>query len=738
MENLVRKDRILKYIFMIPIAVLFCMVAALFIHGFFSYTDADYVDRFAGVFEKIFLMAGMVAFFAFLFYTLGVILSRLSDKTIRRIEVLVCMAGVLLQFFFLFYIKSYYKWDTGYVISAAASLVEQGVLSPESYHYVSVYPNQNTFVCITAVLIKIANFFHITVEDRPLFFNVVNTILMDIAIGCVIPIFLKVIKRKLSDWEIARWLIILLLNPFWYLGTSFYYTLTLSLPFTMGFLYCFLCILEGKGKWSIAVLAGCLLGIGYDIRPTAIIFITAAVITFLYRLLLKKEIMWKKCCTQMGILLITALLTGGILAYGEVKFIGIDTTDSAYPTVHWLMMSATSPGCHNVEDEGFTDSFATHEEKVEAVTKRLKEKLQNMGVTGYCRLAATKVNRTFGDGSNGYTHFLTDGYGTGAVFDWLFGSHKDLCILYHQGYYLFLMAGILCGVWKILKNTKKRVDDFGLYCLALTLFGAFLFYVLWESSPQYSIPFMGLMSALAFSGYSEPQILQDSAGKRMVEIAMAVFLIAIPLYGLLRYPLYVRTEQHFSKTAVNQLMETAKMIVDEETPLYQPIDLNIPCNQLALQWRNYLENNNSVYQVDVLENEKPLRTEYIYAAETAYRGIGIYLFDTIIPDDEKEYAIQIQKIDGDKDKSLCFVTYDMYGYNPYPEGKIQALASKGRNAALLFQLSLEYDGYYISTYKYIALFAMAELLLAGEFFIVLNSGKEGFFKKRKKHPVQCL
>ena len=84
------------------------------------------------------------------------------------------------------------------------------------------------------------------------------------------------------------------------------------------------------------------------------------------------------------------------------------------------------------------------------------------------------------------------------------------------------------------------------------------------------------------------------------------------------------------------------------------------------------------------------------------------------------------------------MTYDMYGYNPYPEGKIQALASKGRNAALLFQLSLEYDGYYISTYKYIALVAMAELLLAGEFFIVLNSGKEGFFKKRKKHPVQCL
>ena len=164
MEKLVKKDRIIKYIFMIPILMVLCIAGALFVHGSFGYTDAEYVKRFAGVFEKIFLTAGMFSFFIFLYFALGKILPRLSDKTVRIMEVLFCMTAFLLQVYFLFFIKSYYKWDSGYVISAAASLAEQGALSPESFHYVSVYPNQNTFICMTAVLIKIADFYDVTLD----------------------------------------------------------------------------------------------------------------------------------------------------------------------------------------------------------------------------------------------------------------------------------------------------------------------------------------------------------------------------------------------------------------------------------------------------------------------------------------------------------------------------------------------------------------------------------------------
>ena len=180
------------------------------------------------------------------------------------------------------------------------------------------------------------------------------------------------------------------------------------------------------------------------------------------------------------------------------------------------------------------------------------------------------------------------------------------------------------------------------------------------------------------------------------------------------------------------------MEVNDETPLYQPIDLNTPCNQMVFQWRNYQENNNAVYRVDFLENRKAIQTEYIDASESDYQGFGIFSFDTIIPDDEMEYAIQIQKISGDKDCNLHFLVYDMYGYNPYPGGSIQSVSKKDRDAALMFELSLEYEGKYISQKKYIWMFVAAELFLAGELFCVLNSEKDFFKKKRKKHPEECL
>ena len=283
-----------------------------------------------------------------------------------------------------------------------------------------------------------------------------------------------------------------------------------------------------------------------------------------------------------------------------------------------------------------------------------------------------------------------------------------------------------------------RTDDYGLYCLALTLFGAFLFYVVWESSPQYSIPFMGLMSVLAFAGVGEPVSIQKTVQNRFVEIAIPVFMLFLLIYGIFRYPLYVQTTQHFSKLSADQLMATDKLEVNDEAPLYQPIDLNMPCNQLVFQWRNYQENNNAVYQVDFLENRKAIQTEYIDASESDYQGFGIFSFDTIIPDDEMEYAIQIQKISGDKDCNLNFLVYDMYGYNPYPGGSIQSVSKKDRDAALMFELSLEYEGKYISQKKYIWMFVAAELFLAGELFCVLNSEKDLFKKKRKKHPEECL
>lgn len=717
----IKRNKFLIYFFMIPIFLLFFEVTALFIHGFWGYEDAGFINTFAGNFEKAFLAGLFFALFISLFYILGKGLPRLTEMTLKCIEIAILTIAVFLQFYFLFYIKSYYKWDSGYVISAAASLVEQGALAPEAYHYVSVYPNQNTFVCITALLIKISDLFGISVENRPVFYNVFNTVLMDAAIALIIPTFIKLRKKRTEEWEICRLLIFLFLNPFWYLGTTYYYTITLSLPFTMGFLYLYLDFLNGKGKWKGAVIAGLLLGIGYDIRPTAIVFAVATLIAFLFKAFAQKDFSWKRTSAGVALLFAVAIFAGSVLSGVQKQYIGIDTSDSAYPTVHWLMMSASFPGGHNIEDEVFTDSFATHDEKAAADTQRLKEKLKAMGVGGFMHLAASKVDRTFGDGENGYIQFLSDGYGTGAIFDWLFGGHRDLCVLYHQGYYLFMMFGIVLCVIRALLLAKAQSVNYGEYTLLLALFGAFLFYVGWESSPQYSIPFMGLMTMLACSGADAFKLSKENDGaveKRLYQLSQVVFLVfviavvvLVASYGLLRYQTYTKSMIHCSRMSADQLMETEKLEVTYGEPLLQPVSLSKPFNQLVFQWRNNFENDNdALYTVKILEDKNAIWSETIDASVSPYHGVGMYTFPTIVPDKSKEYAICIEKTAGANDCNLEFLVYDMYGYNPYPGGAVMSEELLDRNVALMFALTYEYDANYMSMLQYIFIFIILECI----------------------------
>ena len=108
-------------------------------------------------------------------------------------------------------------------------------------------------------------------------------------------------KRIRTEEEVERILcrerILLFCNPFFYLGTSYYYTITLSLVFVMGFIVLIFkntdkeaASTEAKAKgtawnvWIRWIAAGILLGIAYEIRATAIIFAVAALIYAVYHM----------------------------------------------------------------------------------------------------------------------------------------------------------------------------------------------------------------------------------------------------------------------------------------------------------------------------------------------------------------------------------------------------------------------------------------------------------------------
>ena len=101
------------------------------------------------------------------------------------------------------------------------------------------------------------------------------------------------------------------------------------------------------------ILAGVLLGVGYELRATAVIFAIGAVAVGVWMLI---EGMYKKrgsLVLALCLMVITALLTASALSSFQEKYVGIDTEDTAFPASHWLMMSLTMPGSHNGEDDRY-------------------------------------------------------------------------------------------------------------------------------------------------------------------------------------------------------------------------------------------------------------------------------------------------------------------------------------------------------------------------------------------------
>lgn len=714
-------------------AVLFAVLFFLWIHAFDYYSDAGFVYSFAGKAERIFLALLSMAFFCLLYYAAGLLTGHCGKKGMRVIRLVLFLLFIGLQCFFLFYIRSYYKWDSGFVLGAAASLAEQGKVADEAFYYLSVYPNQNAFVCLTALLIKLSDLLGLPVSARPLLLNVVNTVLMDLAILLLLS-FLKNFhkasafgKRIRTEEEAERILcrerILLFCNPFFYLGTSYYYTITLSLVFVMGFI---VLIFKNTGKEDAStktmikgIAAGILLGLAYEIRATAIIFAVAALICAVYRMVFfttKNE--RGKIAGRIVIIALPFLLTVGVLSASMRSYIGIDTTDTAFPTTHWLMMSLTEPGGHNAEDEAYTASFSTKEEKKAAVRERMVQKLHDMGIQGYAQLVKTKICRTFGDGMNGYTTFLADGYGTGGIYDALFGNHKDFTVLWHQGYYLFIMLGILISCIRMIQQLLHPLDwengsFLQLLFMLVSLFGAILFYVLWEASEQYSVPFMLIMLFLGLVGMQmaydlEKEEISELTEKKLSQGLMYGSLgvaLLLGIWSACRYRIFTVTPVEQSRTAAVQIMANEPYEVKDGETLIQDLTLRGSFNHFVMQWRNPLgADNDSVYEVTLKSRDGSCvyMKEQIMASQSDYNGAGIYDFETVQPDPAS--CIEIRKISGSAECNLQFVLYDMYGYTPYPGGDLRLVNGSGETklqASLLFLITNELQAPYTTPAKYI-------------------------------------
>ena len=380
--------------------------------------------------------------------------------------------------------------DQALYMSGAGS----GQIDEESiYHnYFAKYSN-NYFLTICFV-----QFFrvlkHFGVSDLYLALYILNAVAL--YLGCVFTYLIA--KRAFGRKAATMVLLLSAINPVYYGKVFWVYSNTLGVPFFMGCLYLGLCIYQEQ-NFRKRILYGSMLAVltvcGYAIRPTSVFPVIALTGGFLLY-------MWKKRgqCRQWAICLavcglVAAIAFGGVQKICDLHFGNVEAGN--YPVTHWLMMGSHDNGRYNVEDDRYTQSLTTEEEKKEATLQCTLDNYQKLGVIGTVELMGVKLISVWSDGYFAMDARMAQNVQYNPLYSWLVGEDKDCFCLYCQCFWLMVLLLVFLSVLRQDREGARRTIPF---LMTVTLFGGFAFYCLWEVKQDYAIPFIYLFLLLAQDG----------------------------------------------------------------------------------------------------------------------------------------------------------------------------------------------------------------------------------------------
>lgn len=299
-------------------------------------------------------------------------------------------------------------------------------------------------------------------------------------------------------------------NSFFFLSLVFlpfityvpiFYTDTYSLPFgTMSIYYLFAYLYKNEKKFYL-ILSGLFLGIGCCIKFSLFIIFIAFVLFFIFR---KESCTLKNTIQILGIIIISFIVPLILLqSYIHFTFSSVLLEKESFPKEHYFMMGLSNFGGYNADDVEFTMNIEGTEEKKKADIKRLKEKINDLYHDGkIIEFYINKAVYTWGDG----TFFAPRKLALEQIHNYPMknlildfqDNHNYLFRLFSQGQYLFVLVFIIFGtLFRSYLDDKQKDLQFLFHMI---LFGAFLFFLIWEARSRYIVNFIPILLIDSYLG----------------------------------------------------------------------------------------------------------------------------------------------------------------------------------------------------------------------------------------------
>ncbi len=573
---------------------------------------------------------------------------------------------MVFQVLMILLVRTSLRQDHLKIFDTAAALLEKGTIE-ETYfrHYFRKYPNNIPLCLFTYFWLKAASALGIPRGFWMEFVKLVNLIFMNLGLFCTFSIVCKHRSRRMGLY----FLLLLLLNPLWYLLGQMYYTSTISLAFSAGAVWLFD---RARGqqilwkKYLIYLAAGVVLAFGYKIRATMII--TAAAL-LIYGLLEIKQRGRLKELLSPGAVLAGAVLL--LLVYGQVekRYAGFDPSDTGYPMVHWVMMSAQGDGQYNSEDDAYTASFSTKEEQTAADFARLKERIQKMGPSGLFTLFRNKLRVTFSDGTDDYYGLFRTMQKASPLQKYINGGRSDYLAVWLHGYH-GMMTGLLllAFVFRAFRGEKNFLDLF-----VFQIGGAYLFYLIWEVDQAYSIPFMFLLLLWAADGML---LAEEGLMRIRNRLPGAGYLPVFSMGGLLLLAAGLVLLVHKSGGPVREY----RVLQDQETGGSFSLQTNFSQTFRTGQAFDHVDvwvanwdggANDSVYEIKIVDEAGNVAAGgEIRGAEAPCMAPYTVSFEKVEPLAEQTYSLEISLKNPDCVIKTDFLYYDSGSWDMYGEGAL--------------------------------------------------------------------
>ena len=428
-----------------------------------------------------------------------------KQHMVDRAVVGLCVCLFFVQLYICYNIFFVTGWDPGTIWATALARVEGEVWNEM---YFSRYPNNLLLLLLETALIKIHNMVGILPKEyAPMACIALDCAAITLACYFTYRELCLVTKKRYAVVGFLLCTVLAGLSP--WMCVPYSDSFGILFPILSLYLYS----TPRKTKWgaywgkSAAVCVGC---IGYYMKPQCVIPVIAIFCVELVRALQQKSLrMGGNLLPLLAVALLTMNLMGSLLTWKYESNGAVLDPEKKFGAAHFLMMGLDEKtnGVFDAKDVGFSESFVLANERNRADLTAALDRIRQMGPGRYCIQLVKKLligysDRTFSWGVEGtfYKDMREEVNGwmslrLRALF-YSTGSKYPLLALAEQAAWSCVL--LFAGIFELISAGKK--NNPGTDVMKLTVLGAVLFMMLFETRARYTFLNVPIFCALAVQG----------------------------------------------------------------------------------------------------------------------------------------------------------------------------------------------------------------------------------------------